>query len=688
MSSLDQTNTVNNSNAIQDDWDDNALHNQNLKDIDLDDMDEDILDFGGEPDADDFFANSGNVDNADEESVDTDDLSFDDNVDVNDFFDNNTDNDDINEENPEEDNNGASDADDLSFDDEYSNDEENDDIDNLQSGTSDIMFGDEDSTDEADDNTDEDDDETIDFGESSEDNSSVESLFIDEDDEDDSSTEDSDPADNDLQNLDDMLGDNVEDFEEDLDAEDSESSDDMLDENNYNEGTIVGKDELFDDDEDNSFQDTESDFISDSGNIIVQDMMDETEEGFSLIYIDINKIAITHRIRNQSLDESLLKSIKSTGLLSPLTVAPTATEGLYVLLDGFRRIQACANAGIKRVPCIINNKVSTPEIPIIEAMYNIYRDYSLKEKIDCMADWDKNHGMRNAGMIEMLLKLNNGDYSKIQDILTDNDEDIVNKMLNGEYDVATAFRKLEQRRKKESAEEKDRKKAEQVYGDESESGIDAVAGAGEEGNEAEAMSADELESLATSVNNMDEAVEETSLNDMVEEGKQVEGYEPHQQKVGDREILDPAIRKAALARDNFTCRACKRGGEQYVDILDAHHVIPVYCGGVDSVDNTIMLCVACHRLVHLYATGDLTIPEALLKNDGWSELDEKQKERYENEQIFVDEQQRFKRIVFLGSKIRKKASAMGKSREQFKKEHPNTGIGRRKPGKDAPQEFA
>ena len=86
MSSLDQTNTVNNSNAIQDDWDDNALHNQNLKDIDLDDMDEDILDFGGEPDADDFFANSGNVDNADEESVDTDDLSFDDNVDVNTLF--------------------------------------------------------------------------------------------------------------------------------------------------------------------------------------------------------------------------------------------------------------------------------------------------------------------------------------------------------------------------------------------------------------------------------------------------------------------------------------------------------------------------------------------------------------------------------------------------------------------------
>lgn len=63
-------------------------------------------------------------------------------------------------------------------------------------------------------------------------------------------------------------------------------------------------------------------------------------------------------------------------------VAPTATEGVYVLLNGYRRILACAKAGKRRIPCIVNTKVSTPEIPVLEALYNHSKKYSIKEVID------------------------------------------------------------------------------------------------------------------------------------------------------------------------------------------------------------------------------------------------------------------------------------------------------------------
>lgn len=489
-----------------------------------------------------------------------------------------------------------------------------------------------------------------------------------------------------------------------------------MDDDDFSDGAIVNNDDLIDDDDDttgeSSISGISSDFISETGGVKVQDANDDAENGFELKYVNIENILIPNRVRKPESEGSLTQSVRNTGLLQPLTVAPTMTEGNYVLLDGFRRIQACSKANLTRIPCVINNRVSTPEIPIIETMYNHNRDYNIKEKIAYIDYLEKEKGIMQPTMIEYLLQMNNGDYSKLKDILSDNDPDIVEKLYDGSYDIATAFKKLEQRRKKESAEEKDRKKAQAVYSDAEASGINQIEGTGEEST-GEPMSEDDIKQLAMSIENIDEEIEEKSLNEMVDEDNTMPEYAPHKQEVGNREYIDPAIRKAVMARDNFTCKACKSGGESLVDTLDLHHVVPVWLGGVDSVDNSVMLCVACHRMVHLYSTGDLTIQPALLKDNGFDDLDEKQKarfrdkivkyetlssdrqelygtaEKYEEEQmrtLYLDEQARFKRIVYLGSQIRKRAVEQGKDREQIKKEHPNTGIGRRKPGKDAPQE--
>lgn len=472
-----------------------------------------------------------------------------------------------------------------------------------------------------------------------------------------------------------------DDLDFDLDDEDIENNYDNT--ADYMDGSIVDDINLHEDD-DEPISDGESDFISESGNIVVQDANDDRENGFSLTYIDIEKIAITQRIRKMQSVEGLVQSIQSTGLLKPIVVAPTATEGLYVLLDGYRRLQACARAGKIKVPCVVNNRVNTPEIPILEAMYNHSQNYSIKEQVDYINYLETQKGIMNPAMIEYLLQMNSGDYTKLKDILNDNDDDIVTKLYDGVYDIATAFRKLEQRRKKETLEEKENKKAARVYDDEEESGADQIQGSGEEAD-GDALTQEQIDALAINAENLDDDIEESSINEMVEEDKNIEGFKPHKQKVGEREYVDPIIKKTVMTRDKSTCQCCKRGGEQYVDILDYHHILPVFLGGADTPENGIMLCVSCHRLVHLYSTDDLHIDSALLTGS-YDELTDIQKEHYENEQIFEDEKKRFKRIIKLGSTIRKGIVAKGMNKEQYKKEHSNNSIGRRKPGVNAEQE--
>jgi len=468
---------------------------------------------------------------------------------------------------------------------------------------------------------------------------------------------------------------------EDSEVSTGDSENDTDDESgaSYSDGTDVDSNELLaDDDSDGSDDENKNDFIDESGDIIVQDKDDSKENGFDLIYLDIDKIGIANRIRETKSVEGLMRSIESTGLLNPIVVAPTITNGVYILLDGYRRVLACAGIGKKRIPCVVNNKVSTPELPMIEAMYNQNTKYTIKEEINYIDYLEKQKGIMNPNMIEFLLQMNSGDYLKLKDILADNDDDIVSKLYDGTYDIATAFKKLEQRRKKESAEEKENKKAAKVYDNEAESGADQIADSGETGS-GQGMTDDEIKELTQNAHDLD-SVEDQDLGQMIEDDKQIEGFDPHHQKVGEREYIDPKIKKAVMARDNSTCQCCKRGGEEYADTLDLHHMIPVYCGGEDSVDNSIMLCLTCHHMVHLYAQGDLSINKELIDGN-WDELSEDRKKKYQNsEDIFRDEQNRFKRIVKLGGLIRKAMAAKGITRDKMKKEHPVQNIGRRKIG--------
>ena len=476
---------------------------------------------------------------------------------------------------------------------------------------------------------------------------------------------------------------NINDTEENNSNTEEDSIDDALagiDNNSFNESVDSDPDDMDEDLDDSIIEPENNDFIDENGNLVVMNGGD-VGETFEIKVISYKNIAIAKRIRSGKSVEDLVQSIKSTGLLNPIMVAPLATKDMYVLIDGYRRILACAKAGLTDIPAIVNNKIKTTEIPIVEAMYNHKKAYTMQDTIDYIEYLEKEKGITNPSLIEFLMDFDNGDYSKLKDILADDDEDIVSKLVAGQMTIAQAFKALEKRRSKESKEEKDIKKAAKVYGDVEESGASEIADTGETGDEESALTDEQLDELSINPTELDEGLDEQSLDSMIQESNDTPGFEAHQQKVGEREYIDPAIKKAVLARDNFTCACCKRGGESYVDSLDYHHMLPVFLGGKDTPENGVTLCVLCHRLVHLFSTGDLHLPKEKTEEEIGEMTDE---ERI----IYEDEQRKFKRVVKLGDVIRKGIAQQGMNREQFKKDHSNAHIGRRKPGKNAVQEEA
>ena len=425
---------------------------------------------------------------------------------------------------------------------------------------------------------------------------------------------------------------------------------------------LIDADELLEDDDDDedfsSFTPATGDFLTSTGEMI---MMDPNDDGtyFKLKYIDIKNIAVTKRIRATGGFEDLTKSIKSTGLLKPISVAPTDSDGIYVLLDGYRRLLACARAGKRDIPCVINTKVSIPDIPILEAMYNQQKSYSINEQIEYIDYLEKQKGIMSASLIEYLLQMNSGDYSKLKDILEDNDAEIVGKLKEGLLSIAEAFKKLEQRRKKENPEQKDMRKATKVYEDDPDETIESIAGSGETGDEDLALSDAEMNNISVNATDLDD-VEDDNLEEMIKEGNNISGYQPHKQNYKYREILDPALRKAVLVRDNNTCRVCGLSGQEFTEVLDIHHIQEVYLGGDDSMDNLITACTVCHKLIHMYGRGTLHIRPI--------------------DQFSESEQVRFKKIVKLGNKIRVDSKLKGIDPKKLKTLDNSDTIGRTKPG--------
>ena len=57
---------------------------------------------------------------------------------------------------------------------------------------------------------------------------------------------------------------------------------------------------------------------------------------------------------------------------------------------------------------------------------------------------------------------------------------------------------------------------------------------------------------------------------------------------------NPSLRKKCFARDNFICRKCKFE-DKTAQKLEVHHIVPLFLGGKDELENLITLCFDCHH---------------------------------------------------------------------------------------------
>lgn len=384
-----------------------------------------------------------------------------------------------------------------------------------------------------------------------------------------------------------------------------------------------------------------------------------SSDAFTFDYLSIQNIIVwSPRIRKNTDVESLVTSIKNDGLINPIVVAPTKTEGRYVLIKGARRLLACAKLGMKTIPCVINNQATISDIHVIEPLYSHSKPYTVSDMIDYIEYLKKEKNITAPSMIEYLLNMESGDFVKLQDLRDFNDEDIMSQLLTGQLTISAAFKKLEQLRKKMGRDKMENARAEKIYGDAT-YGTGVLAESGEMGSNDSGLSEDEVKSMIDGMGSLED-VSDINGEELRQQGDSIQGYQPHKQDPENRERLDPKLRKAVLARDNNTCQICGMGGQEYGEVLDIHHAVEVYLGGTDQVDNLITACTCCHKLIHLWGRGELQVRP-------FDQMDEA-------------EATKFKRIIKLGNVIRQGMAAKGMKKEQLKKLDQADTIGRRLKG--------
>lgn len=97
---------------------------------------------------------------------------------------------------------------------------------------------------------------------------------------------------------------------------------------------------------------------------------------YVVTYISTSKITANsnqpRKVFSQEKIDTLAESIKNDGLISPISVRKIE-NGLYELIAGERRLRACIQAGLRRVPCIISD-VSEKESASLALTENLLRE--------------------------------------------------------------------------------------------------------------------------------------------------------------------------------------------------------------------------------------------------------------------------------------------------------------------------
>lgn len=320
----------------------------------------------------------------------------------------------------------------------------------------------------------------------------------------------------------------------------------------------------------------------------------------SLKVISVDDI-ITSKFKKISRDDTIVGLagvVEEWGVVTPIHVLTLETDDTFLLLDGLRRVFAAIRGGHKEIPAMVwdfSDKQEGKDMAnIISLMVNRSQRYSARELWEQMRVLEDVNDI-GPGLIEFLLQMNAGEAMKLKDVmLADSDyEEIREALLSGGVTIDGAYKKLCSARKKEDKLAKE----------------DSLVIEEKEATDSRRLGIDEVRQLLE-LNEVSTDTEELKDMDRTDEirGNVV-------QETGDRKPVDTAIKQATLIRDKFRCRACGIGAGQWLGVLVYHHLIPVYAGGPDTVDNGLTMCSNCHLTLHNYVAGKVVVNINELSDD-------------------------------------------------------------------------
>lgn len=313
--------------------------------------------------------------------------------------------------------------------------------------------------------------------------------------------------------------------------------------------------------------------------------------------IDIDKIIISEfkKVSRQDTLIGLSGVVEEWGVVSPIHVMTLEDPDSYLLLQGLRRIFGAVRSGMQKIPAMVwdfSDKQEGKQMAhVLSLMINRSQRFTPKEMWEQMKILEEN-GL-SPGLIEYLLQMSPGDAMKLKDVMLSDAEywEIRDNLMKNYVTIDAAYRKLCNERRKENRLAKE----------------DALVIEGNEVSEdtisdEQRLSVDDVKEL------LDLVDKDVSDQDLESLDRSSEFMGRTVQDPKDRKPVDPKIKQAVFIRDGFKCRCCGIGGHSgWLGVLVYHHVIPVFLGGEDSVQNGICCCSNCHLNIHLYIFGKLSV---------------------------------------------------------------------------------
>lgn len=319
----------------------------------------------------------------------------------------------------------------------------------------------------------------------------------------------------------------------------------------------------------------------------------------------------------------------------------------YLLLDGLRRIFALKKNGLDRVNAVIydfkDKDKGSDMVNILSLILNKVQKKSWSE-VWYLYQVLESQSALSPGNIEYLLQLEPGDAMKLKEIMTRKNEfpEPAEDLLSKKKTLQQAYNQLNKLMKEQNLLAK-----EDVSGV---SEMEETEGVVQEGTD-DKLSDDEVKEILDMEDSFDGDLSEEDFDELMGNN-----LPDDRQTVGDRHPLDPALRAAVLQRDGYCCQITGRGkglpAPIALGILNIHHKIPVHCGGTDSMDNLITICLDAHTLIHII---ERNMGKLGMSKEQFDALDGEEKK-------FITGVMKIARIAVEANK------RMGRSREQIRKD--------------------